>query len=334
MDTQFQELDSLQRTLNHAIDTFRKELIAANLPALSSQATEPHPLDDNNYLAPTRLYEARRLAIASIVQLKNLLQYPFEKASEDAYAVYDRACVDVMISTGLADCLGKAPDRKKGLHVDDLQKELDMDGRKLTIVLRYLCTQGWVRETQEGVFALNRIGNELLEGSLGRGRLGSPYVPELAGTLVKWLQHPEWKYSDSVLHTPVQIVHKTDLSCFDWVKTRPDLFPYLSEAMRAAGNAYIRGLLTDYPWGSLEGQTIVDCGGGTGAMSIALAKTFPSLRFIIQDLPETLTLAKAQVGKLAPQAAAEGRIMTEFQDFFQPQCRKGDDYHYLFRHVL
>ncbi len=106
------------------------------------------------------------------VQLKNLLQYPFEKASEDAYAVYDRACVDVMISTGLADCLGKAPDRKKGLHVDDLQKELDMDGRKLTIVLRYLCTQGWVRETQEGVFALNRIGNELLEGSLGRGRLG------------------------------------------------------------------------------------------------------------------------------------------------------------------
>ncbi len=63
MDTQFQELDSLQRTLNHAIDTFRKELIAANLPALSSQATEPHPLDDNNYLAPTRLYEARRLAI-------------------------------------------------------------------------------------------------------------------------------------------------------------------------------------------------------------------------------------------------------------------------------
>ncbi len=76
-----------------------------------------------------------------------------------------------MIYTGLADCLGKAPDRKKGLHVNELQKELDMDGRKLTIVLRYLSTQGWVRETDEGTFTLNRPGYELLQGTLGRKRL-------------------------------------------------------------------------------------------------------------------------------------------------------------------
>ncbi len=63
MDDKLQELDALQRTLNHSIDTFRCELVAAGLPPLSLQATEPHPLDDANYLPPPKLYEARRLAI-------------------------------------------------------------------------------------------------------------------------------------------------------------------------------------------------------------------------------------------------------------------------------
>ncbi|PSR70816.1 hypothetical protein PHLCEN_2v13306, partial [Hermanssonia centrifuga] len=251
-------------------------------------------------------------------QLKHLLQFPIEKASEEAYAVYDRACLDVMIHTGLSDCLGNAPDRKNGLHVAILQKKLDIDSRKITIILRYLCTQGWVRETKEGVFALNRPGYELLQGTQGWKRLRTPYAPEIAGTLVKWLQHPEWKYSDSAVHTSLQMVHNMDLPLFDW----------------ALGDTYIGGTLADYPWKSLEGRRIIDCGGGTGTLSIELAKTFPSLQFIIQDLPEALSIAKSQIQNALPQAEEEGRIVTEFQDFFQPQCRRGDSYHYLFRHIL
>lgn len=76
-----------------------------------------------------------------------------------------------MIHTGLADYLAQAPDRQKGVHIDDLQKALDLDGRKLTIVLRYLSTQGWVRETEESVFALNRPGFEILPGTNGLKRL-------------------------------------------------------------------------------------------------------------------------------------------------------------------
>ena len=69
MASRFQELDSLQRTLNHAIDTFRQELIAADLPPLSLYSSEPHPLDDCTKLAPPRLYEARRLALGKPHQL-------------------------------------------------------------------------------------------------------------------------------------------------------------------------------------------------------------------------------------------------------------------------
>ena len=64
--SRFEQLDSLQKTLNHAIDTLRYELTAANLPPLSLQATEPHPLDDCSFPVPPRLYEARRLALGTV----------------------------------------------------------------------------------------------------------------------------------------------------------------------------------------------------------------------------------------------------------------------------
>ena len=50
--------------------------------------------------------------------------------------MYDRACLDVMISTGLADYLGRAPDRAKGVHVDELQKALDIENKKLKALLK------------------------------------------------------------------------------------------------------------------------------------------------------------------------------------------------------
>lgn len=73
-----------------------------------------------------------------------------------------------MVENGLVDYLDGVHDRKKGAHVSDIQKALDMDSRKLTVVLRYLSVGGWVRETEEGMFALNRPSFELLEGRAGR----------------------------------------------------------------------------------------------------------------------------------------------------------------------
>lgn len=96
------------------------------------------------------------------------MQYPFEKVSEEAFNVYDRSCLQVMVENGIVDYLDGISDRQKGAHVSDIQEALDLDSRKLTVILRYLPTGRWVRETEEGVFALNRPGLELLEGRNGR----------------------------------------------------------------------------------------------------------------------------------------------------------------------
>ena len=53
--TAYDELDSLQQTLNVALNAFREELKAANLPPISLTSTERHPLDEYDYLASPRL---------------------------------------------------------------------------------------------------------------------------------------------------------------------------------------------------------------------------------------------------------------------------------------
>jgi len=46
----------------------------------------------------------------------------------------------------------------------------------------------------------------------------------------------------------------------------------------------------DYPWDNIS--SMVDIGSGTGAVSMPLAKMFPSLEITNQDLPGTLILAQ------------------------------------------
>lgn len=82
------------------------------------------------------------------------------------------------------------------------------------------------------------------------------------------------------------------------------------------------------PWSSLPaGGTVVDIGGSHGKAMVAIAEKYPSLRFIVQDLPPTI--------------AARRPIPTEFDDsisfmeydFFTPQTVVGADV-YLFRWIF
>jgi hypothetical protein len=61
------ELTSLQNTLNVAIDTFKAELAAQNLTEPSLNTSKPHPIDEITYLPTPAMYEARRVALASLV---------------------------------------------------------------------------------------------------------------------------------------------------------------------------------------------------------------------------------------------------------------------------
>jgi hypothetical protein len=84
-------------------------------------------------------------------------------------------------------------------------------------------------------------------------------------------------------------------------------------------------LLAMYPWSSLPAAaTIVDVGGSHGFVCVELAKQYPEMKFVVQDLPKTVASAPKDV---------DSRIQFQAHDFFTTQPVKGADV-YLFRWIL
>lgn len=72
-------------------------------------------------------------------------------------------------------------------------------------------------------------------------------------------------------------------------------------------------------------------GGSGGHVSIDLAFAFPDLKFIVQDLPETI--ANSQSNLASHPASIASRISYQAHDFFSPQPVKNADV-YLLRTIL
>jgi 6-hydroxytryprostatin B O-methyltransferase len=72
-------------------------------------------------------------------------------------------------------------------------------------------------------------------------------------------------------------------------------------------------------------------GGSSGSVSIELAKAFPDLKFIVQDLPQNIESASASL--LKDHSSLVERITFQGHDFFDEQTVKGADA-YLLRMIL
>ena len=90
-------------------------------------------------------------------------------------------------------------------------------------------------------------------------------------------------------------------------------------------NSYV---LKAFDWASLGNRTVVDVGGSHGLVSMDIAREFPSLRFIVQDLPKVIEDAKTK----AP-AELGNRVSFMAHDMFTEQPVKGADVYY-FRWIL
>ena len=91
------------------------------------------------------------------------------------------------------------------------------------------------------------------------------------------------------------------------------------------GDGYsLRHLTEGYPWDSVKSGTIIDLGGSHGDAAFALAKKYPDLKVIVQELPEVVANSKEE-------EALNVKFM--IHDFFEPQPIKDADV-YLFRWTL
>ncbi|KAL8950913.1 MAG: hypothetical protein Q9222_003079 [Ikaeria aurantiellina] len=129
------------------------------------------------------------------------------------------------------------------------------------------------------------------------------------------------------------LAHGTDQNMFQYLKSRPDKAEQFARAMKFYTGS-VRGnsesfLVEGYPWDSLgDGATVIDVGGSDGHVSLSLARRYPQIRFVIQDLPDVIESAANQ----KPPDMDRETIGFVPHDFFTPQILTADVY--LFRWVF
>jgi hypothetical protein len=119
---------------------------------------------------------------------------------------------------------------------------------------------------------------------------------------------------------------------FEFFEEHPDRMSRFKDAMGflqtfpGLESSYV---VKGFDWASLGKATIVDLGGSHGLVSIDIAKEFPDLRFIVQDLPKVIEDAKT---KEMPAEVAD-RVTFMAHNFFTEQPVKDADIYY-FRWIL
>lgn len=97
--------------------------------------------------------------------------------------------------------------------------------------------------------------------------------------------------------------------------------------LSADTGAQVRFLIDQHAWGALGSGTVVDVGGSKGHISVKLAESFPSLRFVVQDLPDVIAGAE----QLIPSEVGP-RFTFMDHDIFHKQTTHGDVF--LLRYIL
>ncbi|KAG6919024.1 hypothetical protein DXG01_009734 [Tephrocybe rancida] len=331
------EITSLQSTLNSALEIFKAELEAQDLPEPSLNTSKAHPIDDITYLPSPAMFEARRVALASLGLLKSLVQSPYDALAANTWMTLESACVRLAAEVDLAGVLGDSED---GLSIDEIAKKTNVDGLKLERSLRLLVSQGWFREPRHGFFANNRLSNLIKSGQPGfhlATYMSAPIENQLPETndlfnkvtvgFSEMINHPdpEFRKSTDPLHTAFQLSYKTDVSFFGvdgWLTKDPEEAVKFGLSMGAVGPTSDPGVAADFPWAEIaKGKdAIVDVGGGQGTLCCSLAARYPEIKqFIVQDLPTTREAAESFIAS----KGLSDKVKFEAQDFFKPQQRKG-----------
>ena len=200
--------------------------------------------------------------------------------------------------------------------IADLAAAAGCDADALHAVLGHLVSQGVFIEESPGRFACNQAAEQLgsvpfldLAGIGGR-------MAHTWGTLLDYVRSGVPAYQQ-VFGRPF----------WEDLAAHPAIGAEFDALMGPAGHG-----VPDYDVELSDGwdavRTVVDVGGGTGAMLASLLRRHPQARGILVDLPGTV----ARAGPLLENLGVAGRVTVEGQSFFDPLPSGADLY--LLKSVL
>jgi hypothetical protein len=216
---------------------------------------------------------------------------------------------------GIADLLKDGP-----RHSKELAEATGTHAPSLNRVMRLLASAGVFEEQGDGSFALTSLGECLRAGVPGSARA---MVMLFAGDRIQ----DAWKDLEYCVRTGEPVFRKRGL---DDPFTDPARMPEDAANFDAAMADFTRlaamAVAAVYDFAPL--RTVVDVGGGNGALLIGILKAYPHLHGIVFDQPPAAERARKQIAErgLAERCQAAGG------DFFKDVPPGADAY--ILKHVI
>jgi SAM-dependent methyltransferase len=221
---------------------------------------------------------------------------------------YISRAIHVAARLNVADLLADGP-----RLVDNLATATGTHGPSLNRLLRLLASAGVFAETEIGTFALTPMGDCLRSGSPGSSRATALLF---AGPLMR-----AW----DELHLAVQTGQPTfekalGMDPFGYMAAHPEEAAVFNEAMTAVSTHTAKNVPVAYDFSSFK--TVVDVGGGHGALLGAILQANPDVRGILLELAHVAEGAKKPIAD----SGLDTRCEIVAGDFFKSVPSGADAY--------
>lgn len=198
--------------------------------------------------------------------------------------------------------------------VAELASAVGAHGPSLTRLLRALASLGILSEIDPGVYGLTATGNLLrsdVPGSL-RG-IAAMFGSEIHTQAWARLNHSVMTGEpafDKVFGVPI----------FDYFGAHPESAAMFHDAMTSNSGRQATAVVEAYDFAGIS--TLVDVGGGHGALLATILRSNPSLRGVLFDLPHVVTGA----GPIFEEAGVRDRVELVSGDFLERVPEGADAY--------
>lgn len=227
------------------------------------------------------------LIVKAIKSLQNILEIvrreiapPFVHVTEMAAGGMKSQIIYLAAKLEIADRL-----KERAKSVEVLAQELSCNENALYRFLRALAPFNVITEISPGVFKTTKYGRTLEKDN----PKSLHYLALLTGE--EFWRAPLGNLIHSINTGEASFDNVYGMGYFEYLKNNPEKFDLFSKWMENSSNINCPVIASSFPFNKYK--SIVDIGGGYGALLAHILASYPNLKGTLFDLPETVQNAKA-----------------------------------------
>ncbi|KAK1714164.1 O-methyltransferase [Colletotrichum lupini] len=314
-------------TIGRSSFTVKMTRLRSSLDSIASHGAELLRQSDNGSIAASpfedkskAVHNPRKKLMESAMKLLQLATMPEEYLDHLANEYQELTCVRWLVDL---DVLQHLP-QDGSIAYAVLAAKAGVPEKHLKGVARMAVLNGFLEEPTSGHVSHSRSSALLVrdENFMSWARWMMNYSMPVAYKFPEATRR--WGDTDAKNQTAFNVAENTTDPFFDHIRKNPDLTSVFSSYMRnvtASRPWSLAHAVECFDWASLpEGAKVVDVGGSHGQLAVHVASKFPHLKYIVQDLPETVATAqRAFDADTSIDPAVKSHIQFMSSDFFKPQ---------------